>query len=631
MEEKKEYYEKKNEPVADQLTFPVGKPGEKLVEMTVYTPQPPQKPTSNLPKFKTSSFDPNTFVLGEVPTPYYPPQYYAQTGLPPYMGQHLVGDLAKNPYYVPTIVQQLNIGTGGPTSVNHEIVNHVYEDYMPEEVIIGGMTTLESRIKINNFIRNNLFDSRDGDYIGVGPGDNTILSKIRFLDLNPFRTGVNPYTGLPKNFLLYRTCYPIRREINSSATSCAKNSTGINVRIYKFEDADLTAWKSATPTDRMNSEIVRDFEYYRYISNEVVSKKKSPHFVNMYGWYNSENTKIDWAQLDRIRNQKTLPNVTKIFDKSNKDQALMLLTESPNYNLIEWGKTQRQQIGTIKQQIRTGYHSKDEWYSILFQIMHALAVLQSDGLFFNDINVADNIFIKDVYVPQGNVKYWRYIIYGYEFYVPNTGSLVMFDSSYKDIPDAGKRKVGGTRFGDGDWDTTKNGAFKMFADIMDGEKLYPQTGDVKTYLPEKEIQDLVNKIKTEITTDSEKIIVNYIKKYMKQFIHSRVGTYLKDNEAKLNIRRNDSSEFRKGEMVVHEVDANTYKFVLFSGINPDGTYKIITKETKTPYPTIANTDYIESDVAQGSILHYNTEEPVQHVVNGVPVSINDIVDTYILI
>ena len=117
---------------------------------------------------------------------------------------------------------------------------------------------------------------------------------------------------------------------------------------------------------------------------------------------------------------------------------------------------------------------------------------------------------------------------------------------------------------------------------------------------------------------------------MKQFIHSRVGTFLKQNEIS-NLSKNNSTEYRKGEMVVHEIDANTYKFVLFSGINEDGTYKVITRESKKTYTSVTNSDYVEVDIAHGSIFHYNSEEPVQHVVNGVPINVNDILDTYILI
>ena len=49
-----------------------------------------------------------------------------------------------------------------------------------------------------------------------------------------------------------------------------------------------------------------------------------------------------------------------------------------------------------------------------------------------EFSILNNFYIKDVSTPGPISKYWKYIVDDVEYYVPNCGYLVMFDSNYVD-------------------------------------------------------------------------------------------------------------------------------------------------------------------------------------------------------
>ena len=52
---------------------------------------------------------------------------------------------------------------------------------------------------------------------------------------------------------------------------------------------------------------------------------------------------------------------------------------------------------------------------------------------FFEMTLRDNVYIKDLMNNEQSVGYWKYIIGGFEYYIPNHGFLLLIDSSYKDI------------------------------------------------------------------------------------------------------------------------------------------------------------------------------------------------------
>src|SRR5699024_6990050 len=90
--------------------------------------------------------------------------------------------------------------------------------------------------------------------------------------------------------------------------------------------------------------------------------------------------------------------------------------------------------GIVQKQLCTGYHNPNVWFSILFQIVAGLYALQINGIYIHGMTLQDNIYIKDLRIKGNMGGYWKYIIDGITYYIPNYGFLVMIDTNYKDIP-----------------------------------------------------------------------------------------------------------------------------------------------------------------------------------------------------
>src|SRR6185312_11219485 len=92
----------------------------------------------------------------------------------------------------------------------------------------GTYTTIKERLVLHSFIRASVFNNADGSNISIS-GDNanrivndanlmaenaySLLSKIKIGDMNPYNTYMvsnNPYMGMPDDYLIFRSCYPIR-------------------------------------------------------------------------------------------------------------------------------------------------------------------------------------------------------------------------------------------------------------------------------------------------------------------------------------------------------------------------------------------------------------------------------------
>ena len=125
---------------------------------------------------------------------------------------------------------------------------------------------------------------------------------------------------------------------------------------------------------------------------------------------------------------KSLVNIS-----NSSGESLILLTESPHSNIIKWASPLYENHGSLKKMIATGFHKAVVWESILFQIMYILYILQKEDIYFEEFSLETNIFIKDLYYEPNTLNYWIYNIDGLDYYVPNYGYLVLFDSKYSDL------------------------------------------------------------------------------------------------------------------------------------------------------------------------------------------------------
>lgn len=697
-----------------------------IVNLQVYQPPKPKEQ----PMLRT--LDPSTFIAPAIQNPFYPPQ------LPYQFNQSNMG----MPY---NIIKSYNINVGGPTD-DHVKLNMVYEDVLPNKGVTATPTTISERLSLFNYLRSVMFSKGDGQDISLGgDSNNSILSHIKFMDLNPYniyKYSINPYKGLPKDMLLYRSCYPIRHEPNAGSISCARGSMGMNVRIYK-----LTVGEYKRGSNYFSYETWRDLAYYEYVREHIIKQKETPNFVSMYGFYLASKSNIDFDKINSIRGiekefqsrfHKEIPIKSGITDSSgnpivppnntngapvvapfsfanakivndvkntidvpkldnkqvmyspfihpflnkrpqimagggfkvgsdgkiiaddpsdipmkfrdedeqkkatklvdNPDayvgNALICLTESPMYNLLEWASKTYTQSGNIKTMIHTGYYSDKIWYSMLFQIMVALFALQKHGIVFNNFKVENNVFVKDLQETGAVTTFWKYKVDGIDYYIPNYGYLVLLDSSYRELDHVpttiiqtlvANKRIVSKQFEDNinDAELYKR-TFEQFKKTFDinifSDPVFMNNGGCK---PSNEVLGFIARIKSKIADDTKYDISTYISDFMGMFMNNRIGTYLKDNEIS-NIRK-DERGFTKGQIIVHEVAANTYKFALFVNDNGNNMSRIYTKLDNTK-------DIIGKDVSNAILYGYSKMETI--VQNFKPNESNlnedELLETYIL-
>lgn len=306
-----------------------------------------------------------------------------------------------------------------------------------------------------------------------------------------------------------------------------------------------------------------------------------------------------------------------LYDFSGK--GLVTMTESPTYNFYDWASIKYESKGNIHTMINTGFHTSNVWMSVLFQIMVALHVLQSSGIAFNDFTIGDNIYIKDIADHNNGKSYWKYIIDSYEYYIPNYGYLVLIDTNFKDCNDS---KIFSNIFQPNKYDVNdlNDKCFKAFVntfDVNNFTKSFSNNGG--SGIPD-DVRKLLSEITGDVTKNTDKKICNYITKYMSSLLNNRLGTNLLETEHKF-INNSETTDFKKGQMIVNEVSADTYKFVVYIE-NVDGNVKILTKDS-------ASGGIIESQAHRSTLKHYSKHEQItQNMKDGMTFNETDLLEIY---
>lgn len=311
--------------------------------------------------------------------------------------------------------------------------------------------------------------------------------------------------------------------------------------------------------------------------------------------YEWDNNNQEWVEYRNniSRNWTKCTNLKKCLEKedltANSNRSLIALTESPTHNIIKWGSSIYESNGSIKTMIATGHHTKSVWKSILFQLVYTMAVLQEHEIYFERMSLDNNIFIKDIFTKPESINHWIYKVDGVEFYIPNYGHVLVFDSRYVDIhkeliincddlcDDKNIYKISSKIFNkrkidrDGNVVIEENNGGRKNSEIkgliLDSFKnmfkkdeflyLLKKHGGNK---PADEVVDLMDKI----YEDSEVEIKNYLLKYFKEFMNNRVGTLLTVEEYE-NINMMIPPKFKKGGLAVLQERFNEYKWVMVLG------------------------------------------------------------------
>lgn len=570
-------------------------PIDQLVNLQVYQPRQQTKQqkqeVSILPIMTTN--------------PYMPPQFVQQYGYYPYG------------YIPPPVLQKYNITMQGPSG-NHTQMHMIYEDILPKTQFNNVFTSLINRLSILDFVRATFIKRNEGEDIAFDDRDNTTHSLIyymKFMELNPFNNTkhtFNPYTGLPSGFLLYKSCYPIKQDESYGTVICARNSIGMLLRIYNLSNDSYKA------TYKLAYDEWRELNYYQYIRDSIIQKKVCPNFVSMYAYFINTNKSIDFKKVAEITK-------TKLTDVSGN--VLLILTESPTYNLHTWAVKTYVQDGNKMTMVQTGYHSEKVWYSVIFQIMAAMYTLQCHGIYIENFSL-HNIFIKDLNLHSQVTQFWKYKIDNIEYYIPNYGFLVMVDSLYTDVP-IGTKKIDGTIFTPSvkPSDDDKDKSYEMFKTIMNPSGFTSGFLNQNSIKPPENVIALLNRIYNR--TNIHKDIGQHICENMGMFMNNRIGTHIRESEIRF-VKELHTNDFIKGEIVVYNERFGEDKFGLYLEHNKNNnTHTILTRQVVN---NVITENIITKSIAFGNLRGYIMAEPIAQRYNQSSANMNetDLLEIYVI-
>ena len=508
----------------------------------------------------------------------------------------------------PPIQKIYNVTLANPLG-NYTTLNRVNEDMLPGNPRAFTALTVHERLQLINYLRNTIINKTDGEEMNITGGDNSLLSYLKVLDLNPYYSG-NPISKLAKDFILYRAAYPIRLDEKTKMVSLAKNTMGMNVRMYKLSNGALQADTINPSINKHKFDVWREVDYYYWVKSELLNKKIAPNFIAPILYKVDTKSNIDWNKLEKIKlNDKSTINFDYMVKKEKKindnlyyslgpgatvnlddvvtkgkeadltvdsKKTLILLTEAPTTNILKWASSDYEAFGTVRKMVATGYHSDDVWKSILFQMVYIFSVLEKNNIFIPNLSLERNFFIKDIFSDANAIGSWIYRINNVDYYIPNYGYILQFDSSYGDPTDEEKpkydHKIFSTMFGDKI--DIKSKVLEQFREFMIASNF--ATAVSKNAKISEGTFDLIQKIRASATTNISGIFSSDL---FIDFVHNRVGTLLLKSERE-NINIMTRPNFNNGKLMVCEIRNQEYQWVVYMDASSSSSFKkkIITRD-----------------------------------------------------
>jgi len=658
------------------------------------------------PVLSLQMYDPTTVAskpkLPE-PNPFLPVGVVPFTGIPQYYG----GNVGYNPAYsyVPNynvpVHKIINIHAAGNINANHQAIFDVYEEHLPTKDVANTPNTLGERLNMYQYTRSVFIKQGDGEDIDLtGNSINSLVKHIKTIELNPNNPNLisdNPYMGLPDNTLTFKACWPIKYNQNTNTTQCAPASLGLMVKIYGLSIAEFQT-RNIENQEYYKFDSWREVAFYEYVREEIIKTKTCPNFVIMDGYFIALDCPIDFVKINLLKSKRgdisnyfignqiitqpspellayhdkmvdltTMPilpylgkSMTKegyfrmvkpivdnnMFLKNYSGKALVMLTEAPTYNLLDWASKKYVKSDNYKvhEMVNTGFHDASIWKSIIFQIMAALCTLQIHKISFTDFSVVDNIYIQDTKTHPNNTMHWKYIINGIEYYVPNYGFLVLIDSNFKDIkseystsPAPNKvYKINSAIYDDIDNNNIANtdkiqaDSIKAFLNVINPNvftNAFVTNGGTR---PPEDILRLISNINNDVNNmfqvDKNIRLSDIIYKHAHFFINNRVGTILKLEEL-INIQKTNTDKFKRGQIIVREFRPDTFDFVLFKEYVSDTSVRILT-DLRT---SINKKQLIEITVDATNVFHYSIYEKInQDYTNKINFNEEHLLETYFI-
>ena len=342
---------------------------------------------------------------------------------------------------------------------------------------------------------------------------------------------------------------------------------------------DNIKFHSLNPLDPSSAGIISKFNITRFPF--IIFKydnKHVPYTENM-----TVNDIINFINSSII----TLNSIIDVVTASG--ESIVLLTEAPHSNIIKWASPLYENHGSLRKMIATGFHRGEVWKSVLFQILYILYILQKENIYFEEFSLENNIYIKDLYYDPASLKYWIYKIDGHDYYVPNYGYLVLFDSKYADT-ESGNFKIRSPKLFPNKNDKLTNQPDKNYDDLIYNQfkqifdptvfntKLKTQGG----LEPEDDILNLIRSINNDIFDVAGNIdinIENYFIRHFNFYLNNRIGTELLRTEKEV-VNIINRPIFRKGQLLVRVKRYDEYDWAIFDSdvVGFPSIKKIIVKD-----------------------------------------------------
>lgn len=615
------------------------KQAQPLIDLQIY----PDPKTKNPLADKQASLPLQPFALS---SPFIPPQF-----------QSYLNNFMKN-FYTPFIYKDYHINLGGPNG-DHITGSMIYEDALPSPEIYSSYKTLKERNYLLNYLRGTFIIADEGEFIDFSGSPHSLNSRLKLIELNPYNSSLfssNPYKNLPTGLLIYKSCYPIVYDKASTMVQCNKSAVGLNIRVYdltikefvikylnssskiseikirpdldeileavKKELGDKTLVDYNPDLNPIKFNVWREIEYYSYIRNKINSQMVCPNFVQSYCYFINKKANISFSKngLGAKLREKKIPELL-LSEKSNC--TMVLLTESPNQSIYQWGSNQYTKDKGIQKMVYSGFKPDTHWKSVIAQMLITFYVMDKYCFTIREMEPSANFYLKDINIFGDNKQYMHYNIGGIDFYIPNFGHLLMLDHDYKDLKlpeNINKHKIISKEIFKDEPNEIKKviteNAINCFSTNNFGETFHQFGGvglsdKVKEIFGHihKEIIDNKTKLETNDKAWGELVKSNLI--YL-GYIHNRVGTPIRDLEVNY-IRKSDSRPklFKSGELVIYEEKFETYKILLVYENSNDKSCKCVGLPSRYIDPTVDGVNYIWSDYPKDLLYKYSEYETIK--------------------
>jgi len=651
--------EEKGTPITGSVSIQNPSTMQPTFEMKMFAPaQPPPRPIGIYPQYipmvelaNGKKFSPGDFSYLNLPT----------------------SAISYGPNVQIPMQQVYQINLPGPTG-DHVEMKAIYETILPGKEGKMTATTMGERLQTYDYVRQLLIKINEGEDISIDSDEQSnLLSYIKFMELNPnyySPINANPYSGLPFGLLIYRACFPIRYNEQNRTIMCARTSIGLNIRLYALSYAEYYSYKFRQVIYK-EYDVWRELAFYEYVRENILKKKQSPNFPLLYAFFMSPNRKINFfalkknclSQKDQLTKEyqrfveihglftsvkpstelirpMTLPDAAKKIIAKLPDEidpalqaysgtTLILVTEAPNHNLYQWASRQYEyEGGLVRRMISHGYHDERVWLGVLFQIVAALYVMQNHGIYIRNMTIQDNIYIKDLQNYGKAMGYWKYIINGISYYLPNYGYVVFIDSNFKDIYPQGltiercKReyKIYGVIDERNPILDIKTKIYENFRTIINTNSFTKEYTQNNVTRPPESIMELIERM----MQDNDIDLGYVIQKHFRQLMNNRIGTLLRKDSEIPNIRE-ITGRFTYGEMAAEVIEADIFKWCLVIRQKDGAMVEIVTRENPN------STDFITKEVRIETLKQYSASEKIEQTNNpDINFSEEELLETYII-